>query len=73
MDFDFEDIFKVSGYESAIQFLVEQSAREIKAGVDIKTALIRFHTKATKLNSLNYKDRMIKAKYGKKKGKKKRS
>lgn len=54
---DYEEMFTLYGYETAIKFLVQQAKDEMGAGVDLAVVLIRFHNKASKLRRLEEADK----------------
>lgn len=56
---DYNEIFTIHGYEAALTALLENSLGELKAGVDPKVVLVRFHSKASNLRRMQEADRRI--------------
>lgn len=50
--YDYEAIYKIEGFESALLFLIEKATGELVAGVDPGICIVRFHVKASKLRRL---------------------
>lgn len=58
-DLDYDDVFTLSGYEASLTFLLNNCVEELKAGVDPKVVLVRFHSKANNLRRMNEADRRM--------------